>query len=303
MLESLRPLFPYLSRYRRRFLLGFGALILTQALSASLPLILRKGIDSLSAGVAGRTLLFFAGLLVILALTKAFFQFWMRWILIGISRDVEYDLRNDLFAHLLRLSPRYYTQNRTGDLMSKLTNDLNAVRNLVGPGIMYSAYTLASGVLTISVMLYLDWQLTALALVPLPLVSVAVSYLGRKIHDRFEAIQALYSDLTERVRESLAGVRVIRAFCQEKPEEAAFDRMNRRFVSMNRRLIWISSALWPAVALLFSLALLLVLVVGGKHVLSGQISVGTFAAFNVYLVQLIWPIVAMGFVVDRKSVV
>ena len=298
MVESLRPLFPYLSRYRQRFLVGFGALTLTQALGAGLPLILKKGIDSLSAGALGRPLLFFAGLLVLIALTKAFFQFWMRWILIGISRDVEYDLRHDLFAHLLRLSPRYYTQNRTGDLMSKLTNDLNAVRNMLGPGIMYSAYTVATGVATVSVMLYLDWWLTVLALVPLPLISLGVSYFGRKIHDRFEAIQALYSDLTERVRENLAGMRVVRAFCQEKPEQATFDRMNRRFVTMNRQLIWITSALWPAVSLLFSLALLLILVVGGKHVLSGRISVGTFAAFNIYLVQLIWPIIALGWVVN-----
>ena len=298
MLESLRPLFPYLARYRQRYLVGFGALLLTQALGASLPLILKKGIDSLSAGAIGRTLLFFATLLVLVALTKAFFQFWMRWILIGISRDVEYDLRNDLFAHLLRLSPRYYTENRTGDLMSKLTNDLNAVRNMLGPGIMYSAYTVATGVSTVSVMLYLDWWLTVLALVPLPLISVAVTYFGRKIHDRFEAIQALYSDLTERVRENLAGVRVVRAFCQERPEQATFDRMNRRFVTMNRQLIWISSSLWPAISLLFSLALLLVLVVGGRHVLTGRISVGTFAAFNVYLVQLIWPIIALGWVVN-----
>jgi ATP-binding cassette subfamily B protein len=298
ILENLRPLFPYLARYRQRYLVGFGALVITQALGASLPLVLKKGIDSLSAGTVGRTLLFFAGLLVLIALTKAFFQFWMRWILIGISRDIEYDLRNDLFAHLLRLSPRYYTQNRTGDLMSKLTNDLNAVRNMLGPGIMYSAYTVATGVSTVSVMLYLDWRLTALALVPLPLISVGVSYFGRKIHDRFEAIQALYSDLTERVRENLAGVRVVRAFSQEKPEQGTFDQMNRRFVVMNKRLIWITSALWPGVSLLFSLALLLILVAGGRHVLAGRISIGTFAAFNIYLVQLIWPIIALGWVVN-----
>jgi ATP-binding cassette subfamily B protein len=298
ILENLRPLFPYLARYRQRYLVGFGALVITQALGASLPLVLKKGIDSLSAGTVGRTLLFFAGLLVLIALTKAFFQFWMRWILIGISRDIEYDLRNDLFAHLLRLSPRYYTQNRTGDLMSKLTNDLNAVRNMLGPGIMYSAYTVATGVSTVSVMLYLDWRLTALALVPLPLISVGVSYFGRKIHDRFEVIQALYSDLTERVRENLAGVRVVRAFSQEKPEQGTFDQMNRRFVVMNKRLIWITSALWPGVSLLFSLALLLILVAGGKHVLAGRISIGTFAAFNIYLVQLIWPIIALGWVVN-----
>jgi ATP-binding cassette subfamily B protein len=222
----------------------------------------------------------------------------MRWILIGISRDVEYDLRNDLFAHLMRLSSRYYTEHRTGDLMSKLTNDLNAVRNMVGPGIMYSANTVVVGVATIALMLHLDWRLTLYCLIPMPLVSFGVKFFGQQIHERFEKIQALYSDLTERVRENLSGVRVVRAFCQEEAEMAAFDGMNLDFVEKNKRLIWIYSFLWPGMALLFAVAFLLVMVVGGHHVLQGRISVGTFAAFNVYLTYLFWPMVALGWVTN-----
>ncbi len=298
MLRRLRPLKPYLARYKKRYLIGFVTLLITQSVGVTLPLLIKAGIDGLTAGVASRKLLFYSALLLGAAVTKAVFQFWMRWILIGISRDVEYDLRNDLFAHLMRLEPRYYTENRTGDLMAKLTNDLNAVRNMIGPGIMYSANTLVVGLATISLMAHLDWRLTALAVAPLPLASVAVKFFGQRIHERFEKIQAMYSELTERVRENLSGVRVVRAFCQEEPEMAEFDRMNRLYVEKNKGLIWITSFLWPALGLLFALAFMLIMVAGGRHVLSGTISLGTFAAFNVYLMYLIWPIIALGWVTN-----
>jgi len=298
MLKRLLPLKPYLARYKKRYVVGFLTLVLAQALRVNLPLIIKAAIDSLPRGVPWNRLLFYAALLLAIALALAVFQFWMRWILIGISRDVEYDLRNDLFLHLMRLSPRYYTQTLTGDLMSKLTNDLNAVRNLVGPGIMYSATTLVVGLATVGLMLHLDWWLTLLALAPMPLVSVAVKVFGQRIHDRFESIQAMYSEMTEKVRENLSGVRVIRAFAQEEAEMRQFAGMNRAFVEKNRQLIWITSLMWPGLALLFAIAFLLIMVVGGRHVLSGLISVGTFAAFNVYLLYLIWPIIALGWVVN-----
>jgi ATP-binding cassette, subfamily B, multidrug efflux pump len=313
MLRRLKPLKPYLARYTRRYVAGFLTLIVTQAVGVTVPLIIKAGIDALAAvdtqghvrfhtglesAVTSNRLLLLAGLLLGVALVKAVFQFWMRWILIGISRDVEYDLRNDLFAHLMRLSERYYVSTRTGDLMSKLTNDLNAVRNLVGPGIMYSASTVVVMISTVGLMLGLDWRLTLLSLVPLPLASFLVKFFGQQIHDRFERIQAMYSELTERVRENLSGVRVVRAFCQEEAEGTEFDRMNLEFVEKNKRLIWISSFLWPALGLMFAIAFMLLLVVGGRHVLSGQISLGTFTAFNIYLMYLIWPIIALGWTVN-----
>ncbi|HEV2383333.1 MAG TPA: ABC transporter ATP-binding protein [Terriglobia bacterium] len=298
MLRRLSPLFPYLRRYKGRFVLGFLTLAIAQLVGVIIPLLIKAGIDGLTAHAPVRTLLHYAGLMLGVALVKAVFQFWMRWILIGISRDVEYDLRNELFAHLERLSQRYYNNTRTGDLMSKLTNDLNAVRNLLGPGIMYSATTVVIGMATVALMVHLDWRLTLLALIPLPVVSVLVKIFGQKIHDRFEQIQGLYSELTERVRENLSGVRVVRAFCQEEPEMALFDAMNQEFVEKNKGLIWISSFLWPVLALMFSIAFMLILVVGGRHVLAGKISVGTLAAFNVYLMYLIWPIIALGWVTN-----
>jgi len=298
MLRRLSPLFPYLACYKKQYVVGFLTLAISQLVGVIVPLIIKAGIDGLSRSAPARTLLFYAGLMLGVALVKAVFQFWMRWILIGISRDVEYDLRNDLFAHLEKLSQRYYNETRTGDLMSKLTNDLNAVRNLVGPGIMYSASTLVIGVATIALMVHLDWRLTLMALVPLPVVSILVKVFGQKIHDRFERIQALYSELTERVRENLSGVRVVRAFRQEEPEMALFDDMNREMVRRNKGLIWISSFLWPVLALMFSIAFMLILIVGGRHVLAGQITVGTLAAFNVYMMYLIWPIIALGWVTN-----
>jgi len=298
MLERFRPLQSYLARYKGRYVAGFVCLLISQTVGVLVPLIIKSGVDDLTHSVAMRRLLVVVALLVAVSILKAVFQFWVRWILIGISRDVEYDLRNDLFRHLMRLSARYYTERRTGDLMSKLTNDLNAVRNMIGPGIMYSATTVVVGVATISLMIHLDWRMTLMALAPLPFVSVAVKIFGARIHARFEKIQALYSELTERVRENISGIRVIRAFRQEDAEMAAFDVMNRDFVDKNKGLIWIVSLLWPVVALMFALALLLVLVVGGRHVLQGLITVGTFAAFNVYLTYLIWPIIALGWVTN-----
>lgn len=298
MLRRLAPLKPYLARYKGRYVAGFASLLIAQVVGIIIPLIIKAGIDGMRRHASGSELLLIAGVILGVALVKAVFQFWMRWILIGISRDVEYDLRNDLFSHLMRLSQRYYNETRTGELMSKLTNDLNAVRNLIGPAIMYSATTLVVGVASLILMAHLDWSLTLCAIAPLPLVSVAVKYFGQQIHDRFEKIQGLYSEMTERVRESLSGVRVVRAFCQEESEAALFEQMNRDYVEKNKGLIWITSILWPGLAMLFGVSFLLILVVGGEHVLSGRITLGTFMAFNVYLMYLIWPMIALGYVTN-----
>ncbi|HEV2246572.1 MAG TPA: ABC transporter transmembrane domain-containing protein, partial [Terriglobia bacterium] len=196
MRNPLRPLLPYLAKYKKSYVIGFTALILTQVVGVTVPLVIKDTFDALTQGVTPQKLAFFAILLLLIALAKAVFQFWMRWILIGISRDVEYDLRNDLFQHLMRQDTHYYNEHRTGDLMAKLTNDLNAVRNIVGPGIMYSANTVVTGIATIVLMAHLDLHLTLLALAPLPLASIAVKFFGQRIHERFEKIQGLYSELT-----------------------------------------------------------------------------------------------------------
>ena len=298
MLEPLRSLRPYLLRYKKRYLVGFATLLVTQLLGVSLPMVIRAGVDSLAEAFNRDRLFLYTGMLLGVALVKVTFQFWMRWILIGISREVEYDLRNDLFRHLMSLSLTFYNRNRTGDLMSKATNDLNAVRMMIGPGIMYSANTLVIGVGAITLMLSLDWRLTLFVLLPLPVVSILVKHFGQKIHDRFESIQALYSSLSEKVRENVVGVRVLRAYRQEDAQQKEFGKLNNDLVEANKHLIAIWSFLYPGLALLFGISFGLVLTVGGFHVLDGRITIGTFMAFHVYLMVLIWPMIALGWVVN-----
>ena len=294
-LEILRP---YLIRYKRRYVVGFGALLVTQLLGVSLPLWIRSGVDSLLEGFDTGRLKFFVALLLGLALTKVVFQFWMRWILIGISREIEYDLRNDLFRHLMKLSLRFYNRSRTGELMSKATNDLNAVRMMVGPGIMYSANTLVVGLGATVLMLHLDWRLALLVLAPLPVVFLVVKIFGKKIHDRYEEIQALNATLSEKVRESAVGIRVLRAYGQEAPQIREFRDLNLELVGANRRLIKLWSGLYPSLTFVFGISYGAVLWVGGLHVLEGEISLGTFTAFHIYLMYLIWPMIALGWVTN-----
>lgn len=298
MREAFRSLVPYLWRYRRGLALGLGSLAVKDLLAAALPLLIRAGIDSITSRFHFPTLVKFCGLLVGLAALKGVFQYWMRVILIGISRDIEYDLRNDLFAHLLTLSPDYYARTRTGDLMARATNDLNAVRMMLGPGLMYWFETSLTFLLAVAVMLSVDWQLTLLSLIPAPLVSLAVFWFGRLIHNRFERIQEMYSDISSRVQESLAGVRVLRAYVQEQAELLRFERLNRNYIAQNLRLARISGAFLPLLQALVGLTFLIVLWAGGSRVLSGRISLGSFVMFSTYMGMLIWPMIALGWVVN-----
>lgn len=298
MREAFRSLVPYLWRYRRGLALGLGSLAVKDLLAAALPLLIRAGIDSITSRFHFPTLVKFCGLLVGLAALKGVFQYWMRVILIGISRDIEYDLRNDLFAHLLTLSPDYYARTRTGDLMARATNDLNAVRMMLGPGLMYWFETSLTFLLAVTVMLSVDWQLTLLSLIPAPLVSLAVFWFGRLIHNRFERIQEMYSDISSRVQESLAGVRVLRAYVQEQAELLRFERLNRNYIAQNLRLARISGAFLPLLQALVGLTFLIVLWAGGSRVLSGRISLGSFVMFSTYMGMLIWPMIALGWVVN-----
>src|SRR5216684_9009675 len=237
MLESFRTLWPYMRRYRRGLVLGMGSLVLKDVFGASIPLVIRSAIDSLTAGRPFTVVLRFSLLLAAVSLVKGVFQYWMRVILIGISRDIEYDLRNDLFARLVSLSSDFYARQRTGDIMARATNDLNAVRMMLGPGVMYWTETSLTFVLAIAVMAFTDWRLTLLAILPAPLVSFAVIFFGRKIHNRFERIQALFSDISSRVQENLSGVRMIRAYAQEAAELKKFHALNVDYIGQNIQLV------------------------------------------------------------------
>ncbi len=298
MRESLRTLWPYLRRYRKGLALGMGALVLKDVAGAALPLMIRGAIDALARHAGFAVIVRFGVYLVGLSLLKGIFQFWMRVILIGNSRDIEYDLRNDLFAHLVSLSPDFYGRQRTGDIMARATNDLNAVRMMLGPGVMYWTETSLTFVLAIAVMLSNDWRLTLLAILPAPLVSLAVVLFGRAIHARFEAIQGLFSDISSRVQENLSGVRMIRAFVQEEAELRRFEELNLRYIAQNIRLVRISGLFQPLLEALIGVTFLIVLWAGGHQVLRGRIGIGSFVMFNTYMGMLVWPMIALGWVVN-----
>lgn len=298
MSPAARRLLPYVNRYRRSFLIGLGCVLCTTAFQLLSPWVLRYAIDDLTRGITRQKLLFYAGLLLGISLVRGVFLFLMRRIIIAASRHIEYDIRNDVFARLQQLPLSYYQRHRTGDLMSRATNDLNAVRMMIGPAIMYSANTVLVFIVAIILMVTIDLRLTLVSLLPLPFVSIAVRYFGSAIHRRFEAIQAQLSDVSAVVQEALSGVRVVRAYRQEAHEIARFKTSNLEYLHRNRVLIRLQGAFYPTMSLFLGLGSLLVLWLGSRDVIRGQITIGEFVAFNGYLVMLSWPMIAFGWVTN-----
>jgi len=296
--KSLRPLVPYLKRYRSGLFFGALCVVLTQGIAVQFPQILRLATNDLTVGVTSGKLLKYALAVIAVFLAKGIFQFLTRWIVIGISRDIEFDLRNDLFAHLESLSYSYYQRNRTGDIMARATNDLNAVRNLLGPAIMYSANTIVFTILAVTYMLKISPKLTVYAFLPLPVASIIIQYFGRQIHERFERIQAMFSDISARAQENFSGARVIRAYVQEEPEIAAFDHALKEYIRRSLKLVRLMGMLWPTLELMLGIAIVVVLWLGGRQVLLGRMDVGQFVAFNTYMAQLMWPVIALGWVIN-----
>jgi len=285
-------------RYRRGFALGLACTTLATVASLATPWVLKHAIDDLAQGVTGAKLRTYASLILVLALVGGFFRFLMRRIIVGVSRHLEYDLRNDFFARLQTLSPANFHASRTGDLMSRATNDLNAVRMMAGPAVMYSASTIIVFGVAIVLMLGLNARLTMIALVPLPFVSIAVRVFGGAIHRRFEAIQAQLSTLSAVVQEALAGVRVVRAYRQEEAELDRFASANTEYVRRNLVLIRLQAAFYPSLSLFLGLGALLVLWLGSRDVMQQRLTLGEFVAFNAYLGMLTWPMIAFGWVTN-----
>jgi ATP-binding cassette subfamily B protein len=298
MFENLRPLFPYLRRYRKGLIAGGMFAVCSNAIWILFPKVIQRAIDDMTRHLSYRGILFYAALLIVVALSKGVFLFLTRWVLIGISRDIEYDMRNDLFRVLERQSQSYFQEHRTGDIMARATNDLNAVRMLLGPAIMYSLNTLLFTIGALAFMVRISPWLTLLAFVPLPAASILVQYFGRKIHERFERIQAMYSEISAQVQENVAGARLVRAFAQEKAEVRSFEKANTEYIRRALRLVRLMGMLWPTLEFMLGLSLVVVLLVGGHEVLSHRITVGAFVAFNTYMVMLTWPVIALGWVVN-----
>ena len=301
--KSLRPLIPYMKKYRLSFLAGGVCVLLTNGIWVLFPQVIRRAVDDLKSYTETRhplhhSLFTYALLLLGIACFKGIFQFLTRWIVIGISRDIEFDLRNDFFQHLESLSYSYYQRTRTGDIMARATNDLNAVRMLLGPAIMYSANTIFFTAGALFFMLSISPKLTLYAFLPLPVVSITIQYFGKQIHERFETIQAMFSEISARAQENFSGARVIRAYVQEEPEIASFEASNREYIGRSLKLVRLMGMLWPTLETMLGFAIVLVLWLGGREVLQGRITVGDFVAFNTYMVQLTWPVIALGWVIN-----
>jgi ATP-binding cassette subfamily B multidrug efflux pump len=298
MLAALLRLLPYIVRVRRSLVLGLACILVATALSLSAPWVLKTAIDGLLGGEDRARLALYALALVGLAVADGAFRYLMRTLLIGASRQIEYDLRQEFFAHLQRMPQQWFQANRTGDLMSRAANDLGAVRMMVGPALMYFASTALGFLVAVSIMWWIDPRLTFWALLPLPGVTIGTRYFGRAIHDRFERIQAQLADMSAVVQEAMSGVRVVRAYRQEQAQVAAFGRANDEYVRRNRGLIHLQGAFYPTLTFCFGLSGVAVLWFGGRDVMAGRLTVGEFVAFSRYLVLLSWPMIAFGWVIN-----
>ncbi len=295
---ALRRLLPYVRRHQATVALGLLCAIAATGIQLVGPWVLRLAIDDIIDGAALTVLGTYAAAILAIALVSGWFRFQMRTRFVTASRDIEYAIRNDFLRHLQRLPLAYFQARRTGDLMSRGTNDLSAVRMMVGPAVMYAVSTGIVFVVAIVLMLSIDAWLTGMALIPLPFVTLAVYGFGTAIHRRFEQIQAQLSELSAVTHEALAGVRVVRAYRQEDAELIRFRHANEEFLRRNKRLIELQGLFYPSLTFLLGVGALVVLWLGGREVIAGRLTVGEFVAFNAYLAMLGWPMIAFGWVTN-----
>ena len=298
MIKRLNPLFPYLRRYWRSFAWGGLALVIYNCAKAMIPLLVGSAVDDMRRDLHAAAVWQHALAILGIAALSAVCLYLTRQIIIGASREIEFDLRNDLFAHLERQPPAFFQRHRTGDIMARSTNDLSAVRQLLGPAIMYSANTVVFTAAALPFMLRMSPRLTLFAFLPLPLASILVQYFGARIHTRFERIQAMFSDISAQAEENFSGARLIRAFAQEQAQIDAFETSNREYIRRSLLLARLMAMLWPTLELVLGVSLMITLLVGGHEVVSHRLTVGQFTSYMVYMVQLTWPMIAIGWVVN-----
>jgi ATP-binding cassette, subfamily B, multidrug efflux pump len=270
--------------------------LLTNVFQVWSPWLVRQAVDHLQAGVARGVIARDAGLILLAVVLQGIFLFTMRMTLIRASRRIEYELRNDMFDHFARLPASAYRTRKVGDLMSRATNDLDAVRNFLGPGIMYFANTIVMFVMAVTLMLRIDIRLTLIALIPLPILSLVVARLGARLHHYYEAIQASFAALTAKAQETLSGIRIVKAHVEEEGEYGAFRTLHEDYLEKNRGMVRIWSAMGGILSLLGGIAAAVVLWVGGSAVVQGRITLGEMVAFQIYLAMLLWPMIALGWV-------
>jgi len=294
----IRLLLPHFRPYRRRVAGGLAAILAKVVVGMAAPLLVGHAVDAFRRETSASTLLGYGGVLILVALIQGVFSYLQRMVLVGVSRDIEFDLRNEYFAHLERQPPQFFHQRYTGDLMARATNDLQAVRMICGPAVMYAANTVFEAAGALFFMARIHWSLTLLALATMPFVAFATKLFGERIHRHFERVQDRFSALSARVQENFAGVRVVRAYAREDEEQRAFAEVNREYLQANRRLIRWSAAFHPLLQMLIGLGFATVLWYGGQLALRGRITVGEFVTFNLFLGKLVWPMIAVGWVIN-----
>lgn len=298
MLKRLASLWPYLRPHKRKLVLGLLSILASVAVGMANPLLVGRAIDSLRTAVSWRTLLSYGGLILAVAVVQGYFSYLQRMILVGMSRDVEFEIRNEYFAHLEQQPPGFFHERSTGDLMARATNDMQAVRMLCGPAIMYSFNTVCAGAGALFFMARIHSGLTLLALCTMPLTAGATQLFGQRIHALFTTVQEKFSNISARVQENLAGARVVRAYAQEERERNDFERVNEAYLEGNRRLIGWTVAFHPVLQGLIGVGFVAVLWYGGNLVLRRTITVGEFVTFNFFLGKLVWPMIAIGWVIN-----
>ncbi len=297
-MHDLRNFARYFRPYKKSLITGIFCILASVMIGLLVPLIVGHAIDELRKDLTWWKLTRYALATFGLSLVSGIFLFLQRRILIGMSRDVEYDLRQDFYAHLVDQPLSFYQNNRTGDLMARATNDLAAVRQLAGPMIMYTLQTVFIVVFVLPLMFRISVRLTLLLLVTMPLVSLTVKYFGQQVHIRFEKIQDFFAQISARAQENFTGVRVVRAYAQERAEIKAFEDLNRQYVERNLSLVRIDAVMRPLMQFLIGLGFVLIIWYGAPLAVRGEITVGEFTAFNLYLARLVWPLIALGYVVN-----
>lgn len=297
-MKSLRALIPYFRPYRRGILTGLVLVVVGNLFMLLGPYLLKEAIDALEAQLSSSLIVRYAFLIVLVAILAGISRYYMRELLNGISRRIETDLRNDLFGHLLRLPAQFYDSWRTGDLMSRATNDVLAVRMVAGPAIMYAVNTATVSTLALLLMIWIDPVLTLLAMIPLAILPAAVFLFGRQIHDRFEKIQSQFAELSNYSQEFLSSIRIVKAYTQEEAQVRRFAELNEEYLDRNMSLARVWGAFHPSLILLTGIGAVILLWYGGGLVISGRITVGDFVAFGFYLTLLSWPMIALGWVTN-----
>lgn len=295
-MSALWRVIPWVKPYGGRIAYGLLCVVISTAMFAWIPTLIRQALEAMERDAPVRDIVKIGAMMIGVTLTMAVFRFQMRNILNGVSRVIEHDLREELFARLTRLDPGWYSRTRTGELMAKLTNDLGAVRMAVGPAIMYLTNTIFGGVFALSFMISISPRLTLIALGPMIVLPLITLRLGKAIHDRFERVQARFGDLTTLVQEHLSGLRIIRAYRQEAAEQGRFDGISEDYLHRNVALVRLNALMGPSFTLFAGLGAAAVLGFGGAQVVAGTISVGAFVAFGLYLSNLTWPLIALGWV-------